>query len=61
MQRALAVDKVEAMHPAVRTIVLELLDGFKGQDRVEFFSAFARPLPVYVMLHFSDCRAKTAP
>jgi cytochrome P450 len=52
MQRALAADKVEAMQPAVRAIVLELLDGFENQDRVEFFGAFARPLPVYVMLHF---------
>jgi cytochrome P450 len=52
MQRALAADKVEAMQTAVRAIVVELLDGFKGQRRVEFFGAFARPLPVYVMLHF---------
>jgi hypothetical protein len=52
MQRALAADKVEPMRPAVRAIVVELLDGFKNRDRVEFFGAFARPLPIYVMLHF---------
>lgn len=52
MQRALTLEKVSALQPAVHKIVLELLDGFKGQERVEFFSAFARPLPVYVMTHF---------
>ena len=52
MQRALAADKINAMEPAVRGIVGELLDGFKHQDHVEFFGAFARPLPVYVMLNF---------
>jgi cytochrome P450 len=52
MQRALAADKVKALEPAVRNIVLELLADFKGRRQVDFFSAFARPLPVYVMLQF---------
>jgi cytochrome P450 len=52
IQRPLAADKVNAMEPAVRDIVLELLDSFVQQQRIDFFSAFARPLPVYVMLHF---------
>jgi len=52
MQRPLAADRIKTMEPAVRDIVVQLLDAFKGQRRVEFFSAFARPLPVYVMLHF---------
>jgi len=52
MQRTLTADRIKPMEPAVRGIVLELLDAFRGQRRVEFFSAFARPLPVHVMLHF---------
>lgn len=52
MQRALGADRVRALEPAVRNIVLELLAGFKGRRQVDFFSAFARPLPVYVMLRF---------
>jgi len=52
MQRTLTADKINSMQPAVRDIVLELLDRFKQAQRVDFFSAFARPLPVYVMLHF---------
>lgn len=52
MQRSLAAERVKALEPAVRGIVLELLDGFKGRRQVEFFSAFARPLPVHAMLQF---------
>jgi len=52
MQRGLTVEKVNALQPAVEDIVRELFDGFRQHDRVEFFSAFARPLPVYVMLEF---------
>lgn len=50
--RCLAPDKVKALEPAVRRIVGELLDGFTDCKTVDFFSAFARPLPVYVMLQF---------
>jgi cytochrome P450 len=52
MQRTLTADRIKPMEPAVRGIVLDLLDAFRGQRRVEFFSAFARPLPIHVMLHF---------
>lgn len=52
MQRSLTAERVRVLEPAVRGIVLELLDGFKGRRQVELFSAFARPLPVYVMLQF---------
>jgi cytochrome P450 len=52
MQGTLTGDKVNAMQPAVRQIVAELLDALGQQSRVEFFNAFARPLPVYVMTYF---------
>jgi len=52
MQRSLTAEKVRTLEPAVRGIVLELLEGFRGRRHVEFFSAFARPLPVFVMLEF---------
>jgi cytochrome P450 len=52
MQQSLAAERVRSLEPAVRGIVLELLDGFKGRRRVEFFSSFARPLPIHVMLNF---------
>lgn len=50
--RSLAPEKVKALEPGVRRIVTELLDGLKRRRQVEFFSAFARPLPIYTMLHF---------
>ncbi len=52
MQRTLTAEKVNALKPAVERIVRELFDGFGPRDQVEFFGAFARPLPVYVMLEF---------
>jgi cytochrome P450 len=52
MQRTLTAEKVNALQPAVEGIVRELFNGFRGLDQVEFFGAFARPLPVYVMLEF---------
>jgi cytochrome P450 len=52
MQRTLTADKVSALQPAVREIARELLDAFRNESRVEFFAAFARPLPVYVLLEF---------
>ena len=52
MQRSLTAEKIKTMEPGVREIVLGFLDGFRSERRVDFFSAFARPLPVYAMLQF---------
>jgi len=52
MQRTLTAEKVSALEPAVERIVRELFDGFAAGSHVEFFGAFARPLPIYVMLEF---------
>ncbi|WP_395647652.1 cytochrome P450 [Terricaulis sp.] len=60
MQRTLMPDRISPLEPAVRDIVIELLDAFKS-ERIDLFSAFARPLPVYVMLHFLGLPRKDGP
>ncbi|MDX2276905.1 MAG: cytochrome P450 [Hyphomonadaceae bacterium] len=60
MQRALTPERVAALEPAVLDIVRTLLDGIKT-EKIDFFSQFARPLPIYVMLDFLGLPRKDGP
>ncbi|PTR12576.1 MULTISPECIES: cytochrome P450 [unclassified Novosphingobium] len=44
--------RVRLMEDQVRNWVTKLLDAFQGEEKVEFFRAFARSLPVHVALDF---------
>lgn len=50
LSRFLTRERVALMEPSVRQHVVTLLDKFPADGRVDFFAAFARPLPVLVSL-----------
>lgn len=50
MSRFLTNEKVKAMEPAVRALVMKLLDAIGERSHVDLVEVFARPLPVYVAL-----------
>ncbi|HEY8353113.1 MAG TPA: hypothetical protein VIK87_11255, partial [Sphingomonadales bacterium] len=50
LARFLTRRRVEDMAPRVRAIVRDLLDRITGQTRVDFVTAFAKPLPITVTL-----------
>lgn len=49
VNRAFTASRVRGMAPYIDTIVARLIDGFIGKGEVELVSAFAVPLPTYVI------------
>jgi cytochrome P450 len=49
VQRAITIGIVKRMNPAIRTVANELVDAFGDRSTVEFMTAFARRLPLYVI------------
>lgn len=52
MAPLMSAPRVRVMEPAVRGLVIELLDGIDDEVPIDFVRAFARPLPVNVALDF---------
>ncbi|KAA9153970.1 cytochrome P450 [Amycolatopsis acidicola] len=53
--------RMAAIEPEVRKIVNELLDEMAGQERVDFITAFAKPLPTKVFLTLMGWPLSDAP
>ena len=49
VNKALSPARIKSLHGAIQTIVDDLIDGIAGKGEVDFFNAFAMPLPLAVI------------
>lgn len=61
VSRAFAFKLIQAWRPRIRNMVMELVDSFKSERKINFLENIASPLPAYLIAEFLGAPKEDAP